>query len=132
MNNVANYFNALWLYWHYIVAFLVPPKYVWNVLVGAFWFARAVANTYRPNSYGYVHSVFYALDCLANAVALGDPKETISSRAAKARAAGRLWGCKLCAFLGWCATLILRKPTDHCAQSVLPNAGANAILPDGE
>lgn len=118
--------------WKYAITFLVPPKYVWNLLVGAWWLLRAVAGTYRPNGDGYIHSVLYALDCFLNAVGFGDPKETISSRSAKARAAGRTWGCVLCRFLGWAATLIEGKPTDHCAQSLLRNAGANAIIPDGE
>lgn len=40
-----------------------------------------------------------SFDQLGNAAANGDPDETISSRAGKARKAGRLWGCVLCKVL---------------------------------
>ncbi len=40
-----------------------------------------------------------AFDQLANAAANGDPDETISSRAGKARQMGRRWGCVLCKLL---------------------------------
>jgi hypothetical protein len=40
-----------------------------------------------------------SFDQLANAAANGDPDETISSRAGKARMLGRRWGCVLCKVL---------------------------------
>jgi hypothetical protein len=40
-----------------------------------------------------------AIDQLLNAVLAGDPDETISSRAHKARLKGRRWGCLLCGLL---------------------------------
>jgi hypothetical protein len=43
--------------------------------------------------------VLIAFDQLVNAVFRGRPNQTISSRAADARGAGRWWGCKLCEFL---------------------------------
>lgn len=39
------------------------------------------------------------LDQAVNTVFGGSPNETISERAAKARNAGRQWGCVLCRFL---------------------------------
>ena len=49
-------------------------------------------------------------DQLANAATGGDEDETISSRANRARIAGRRWGCVLCRFLD-----IFEK--DHCRKS---------------
>jgi hypothetical protein len=103
-----------------------------NLAVGFWNLLRATAGMYRPNGDGWAHSWLYALDCFGNTLAGGDPRETISSRSGKARAAGRVWGCVLCRFLGWVATLIAGQPTDHCAQSILPDAGAAAIDPDGD
>lgn len=40
-----------------------------------------------------------SFDQLANAAGNGDPDETISSRAGKARNMGRRWGCVLCKLL---------------------------------
>lgn len=51
-----------------------------------------------------------SLDQFANAVTNGHEDETISSRANRARLAGRRWGCILCRFLD-----VLDK--DHCAKS---------------
>lgn len=68
-------------------------------------------------------NVLIAIDQLGNALTLGDPDETISSRAAKAQAKGRRWGCILCRALN----LIQR---DHCQRSLEPDEGARAIIPD--
>ncbi|MBC7861134.1 MAG: hypothetical protein H7Z39_20620 [Burkholderiaceae bacterium] len=51
-----------------------------------------------------------AHDQLANAAANGDPDETISSRADRARGEGQRWGCVLCRLLDWI------DPT-HCEKS---------------
>lgn len=51
-----------------------------------------------------------AYDRLANAATGGDVDETISSRANRARAEGRRWGCVLCCLLN-------RVDPDHCARS---------------
>lgn len=51
-----------------------------------------------------------AHDQLANAGADGDPDETISSRANRARLEGRRWGCLLCGILD-------RIEKDHCRLS---------------
>ena len=50
-------------------------------------------------------------DQLANTAFGGNEDETISSRAAKASASGRRWGCALCRVLDW-----LDK--DHCKNSI--------------
>lgn len=51
-----------------------------------------------------------AHDQLANAAVLGNPDETINSRANRARAEGRRWGCILCRFLDGIEQ-------DHCRRS---------------
>lgn len=71
----------------------------------------------------YVLNVLIALDQFGNALVGGDPDETISSRAGKAQQKGRRWGCVLCRFLNWFER-------DHCAKSIEPNEGADAVLPD--
>ncbi|WP_224742911.1 hypothetical protein [Stutzerimonas kunmingensis] len=57
-----------------------------------------------------------AFDQLGNAAANGDEDETISSRAAKARRAGRRWGCLLCGLLD-------RIDPDHCEKSIEHDEG---------
>lgn len=42
-----------------------------------------------------------ALSRTGNAAANGNPRETISSRAHRARSEERLWGCRLCRLLDW-------------------------------
>lgn len=80
----------------------------------------------------YLLNLLILLDQAGNTLAGGSPNETISERSAKARAAGRKWGCVICAFLGWCATLIAGKPTDHCANALTSTIGDDAIIPDGD
>lgn len=106
--------------------------FIENVCIALWNLARATAGAYRPNGHTYFVSWWYCVDCLCNALTGGDPRETISSRAGKARANGRTWGCVLCAFLGWVATLIAGQPTDHCGESIEANEGARAIIPDGD
>jgi hypothetical protein len=64
-----------------------------------------------------------ALDELTNAILLGDPRETISSRADKAMNEGKRWGCVLCKLLNY-----LQK--DHCQKSLEPDVGDMAIIKD--
>jgi hypothetical protein len=71
----------------------------------------------------YVKNVLKALDQLLNALLLGDPRETISSRADKAMREGKTWGCILCKFLS-------KIQSQHCQKSIEPDAGHDAILPD--
>lgn len=109
-------------------------EYICNLGIALWNLARATKGGYhpRPDMNGYVLIWWYCIDCLCNAIALGDPNESISSRAGKARADGREWACALCAVLGYFATLIAGKPTDHCGDSVEANEGSRAIIPDGE
>jgi hypothetical protein len=104
-----------------------------NIVLGLLHFLGCIVAVYkvRPEE-GYVRNVLIGLDQFANALIGGDPNETISSRSAKARANRRLWGCVLCLLLGWIATIINRKKTDHCAGALMPDAGAAAIIPDGD
>ncbi|MDE3023314.1 MAG: hypothetical protein KGI54_15945 [Pseudomonadota bacterium] len=69
-------------------------------------------------------SVAVALDQFCNAILGGDPAETISSRAAKARNEGKQWGCILCKVL----SIIIQK--NHCTKSLDANVGSNSIIPD--
>lgn len=57
-----------------------------------------------------------AIDQWANAFLGGDPDETISSRAARARNRGRRWGCALCRLLD-------ALDRDHCAKNIEPDRG---------
>lgn len=71
---------------------------------------------------GWGWRIAVALDQLANVVLfLGDPDETLSSRAEKARRRGKRWGCVLCALLD-------RLDPDHCRKSLEPDEGAAAEL----
>jgi hypothetical protein len=71
----------------------------------------------------YIMNLLVSLDQFVNTVAGGDPDETISSRAAKAEAEGKRWGCILCGLLN-------RIQKDHCKRSLEPDEGARAIIPD--
>lgn len=65
----------------------------------------------------YVKNVFIGISQFGNTLFMaGDPDETISSRAGKARAKGRIWGCVLCKLLD-----ALDK--DHCRKAVEPDEG---------
>ena len=72
----------------------------------------------------YLLNVLVLLDQAANSLLfLGSPNETISSRAAKARLAGKRWGCVLCSWLD-------RLQKDHCAEAMAVKVGDDAIIPD--
>ena len=49
----------------------------------------------------YFYNILIAADQFANTVLGGNPDETISLRAAHAKAAGAVWGCVLCKALSW-------------------------------
>ena len=102
---------------------MIVGLYVSNIAI-AFWnFWRALAFLYRPNGDGWLHSIAYCFDCFCNALAGGDPRETISSRAGKAMLEGREWGCVLCKFLN-----LFQQ--NHCLKSIEKNEGARAVVPD--
>lgn len=66
----------------------------------------------------YVLNILIALDQLANALLLGDPDETISSRMGKYAERGRGWvPCQLC-------KLINLFDKDHCKNSIELDEGA--------
>jgi len=73
----------------------------------------------------YLINILILLDLATNSIVLfGSPEETISSRSAKARNAGKRWGCVLCRFLDWCQP-------NHCNLALMPaSAGDDAIIPD--
>lgn len=68
----------------------------------------------------YAWNILVALDQLLNTILGGDPQETLSSRAAKARLKGKAWGCLLCRLLD-------RAQKDHCTKSLLPLEGSDAV-----
>lgn len=63
------------------------------------------------------------LDEVGNTLTGGSPNETISSRAGKAQAAGRRWGCVLCKLLNY-----IQK--DHCKIAMAVTIGEDAVIPD--
>lgn len=65
------------------------------------------------------HNVAVGLDQSANAALHGDPDETISGRAGKARRQGVKWGCILCGILD-------RIDKNHCASSIEDDRGVRA------
>lgn len=64
----------------------------------------------------YLWKVLVALDQLVNTVLGGEPDETISSRAGKAKLRGKRWGCLLCNFLDWF-------DGGHCEKAIEPDEG---------
>lgn len=60
-----------------------------------------------------------------NTIFGGSPNETVSERAAKARNAGRKWGCVLCRVLNWINQ-------GHCDKALTSTVGDDAVIPDGE
>ncbi|RWN25297.1 MAG: hypothetical protein EOR96_34515 [Mesorhizobium sp.] len=59
----------------------------------------------------YARGVTVALSTLLNALLGGVPSEPLSCRSARARRAGKRWGCLLCRFLD-------RIDPDHCERSI--------------
>lgn len=70
----------------------------------------------------YLWNLLIALDQLTNTILLGDPDETLSSRMGKEIKANR---CLLCR--GLCR-LIGHFDRNHCAKTIEPDEGRNAIL----
>lgn len=105
--------------------------YISNVCIAL---ARMVKAPFKLYQYspkdGYVKNVLVTLDCLGNALLLGDPDETISSRSSKAQAYEQShtppyygWGCRMCAFL----SIFQEK---HCDKALERNKGSRAVNPD--
>jgi hypothetical protein len=78
-------------------------------VVGAALIISRMASSIITNP-GKAFDIAVALDRAGNAAANGANAETISSRANRARAEGRRWGCILCRFLDWIRA-------NHCADS---------------
>lgn len=70
--------------------------------------------------------VAIAADQFVNAVFLGDEDETISSRLAKGRLAGRWWGVAGAAAVDW-VFLALFRQADHCNKSLEADEGCQRI-----
>jgi hypothetical protein len=73
----------------------------------------------------FLLNLLLLVDESGNTLTGGSPNETISERAAKARNAGRKWGCVLCRFLDWCQA-------NHCDNALTSTVGDDAIIKDGE
>lgn len=74
----------------------------------------------------YLLNILKWLDTGANVILLfGASNETISERAAKARNAGRRWGCILCRLLD-------DVNPGHCDRALTSKIGEDAIIPDGK
>lgn len=73
----------------------------------------------------YLMNLLILLDQALNTIAAGSPNETISERAARARNAGREWGCVLCRFLDWINP-------NHCDKALTSTIGDDAVIPDGK
>lgn len=67
----------------------------------------------------YIRNVLVAIDQLVNAIFLGDPDETISSRAGK-----RVNTCKFCLALCWLLDKIDKR---HCQTSLENDEGTDGI-----
>jgi hypothetical protein len=97
-------------------------EYIENVAIGLWQLVLALLGI-RLTETTWFWSVAVAADMLLNVIMLGDPHETISSRADKAALAGRRWGCVLCR---WLNTF----QQNHCPLSLQASEGARAIVPD--
>lgn len=74
----------------------------------------------------YLLNILKWLDIGANVIfLLGASNETVSERAAKARNAGRRWGCVLCGLLD-------KVNPGHCDNALTAKIGEDAIIPDGK
>lgn len=103
--------------------------YVKNIIIALIRLIKAIFFIYRyhPGD-AYVYNLFVVLDCFGNALAGGDPDETISSRCAKAQLAECAkgvygGGCRMCAFLA-----VFQQ--DHCTKALERNKGSRGVIPD--
>lgn len=70
----------------------------------------------------WLWNILIGIDQLLNALALGDPDETLSSRMGKAVQANR---CILCRGLCW---LIGKFDPNHCEKTIEADEGKDAIV----
>lgn len=71
----------------------------------------------------YIWNILIALDQLGNALAGGDPQETISSRMGKHLV--KHDNCPFCNFLCKLLNLIQK---DHCIKSIEPDQGSDQVF----
>ena len=71
----------------------------------------------------FLFNILVSLDQLGNTLFGGDPDETISSRAVKAKHKGKRWGRWMCHGLDALSP-------GHCEMSEEPDQGENAVFPD--
>ena len=69
----------------------------------------------------WIWNILIAIDQLGNALFAGDPQETISSRAGKARNADKVWGKALCPVLDWL-------DPEHCISSINDTEGDDEVF----
>jgi hypothetical protein len=81
----------------------------WHLLLSIF------GLYYSRKRYGYFFNLAVTADEFLNAFFFGDPLETISSRAGKARNNKEEWGCMLCLFLAVITN------HDHCTAAIRNN-----------
>lgn len=103
--------------------------YIKNVLIALARIIKATLWIYRyhPED-NYFVNWWVVVDCFCNALALGDPDETISSRCAKAQAyeqgQGQYGGgCRMCSFLA-------AFQQNHCQKALERLVGHRAIIKD--
>lgn len=96
---------------------------------GALVFAVALSLLARtPGPQGrWAYNVLLGLDLFANALLMGDPRESISSRLGKWQEAG---GWRGAVAGGLCpAVSLIMIERDHCRRSIDRGAGARGVLP---
>jgi hypothetical protein len=64
---------------------------------------------------------FVLADHVLNTVLLGDPDETVSARAERARAAGSVAARRFCAVLTWIGNNVFGMNRDHCTWAADPS-----------
>lgn len=67
----------------------------------------------------WYRNILYGLDCLLNAVLLGDPRETVSSNLGKMKVNGN---CKLCGYFCKILSILFLEP-NHCINSINKTEG---------
>jgi len=70
----------------------------------------------------YFWNILISIDQLFNTIFGGDPDETISSRAGKARRNGKAWGRALCSVLD-------KIDKNHCSENIEEDEGKDGYLP---
>lgn len=75
----------------------------------------------------WAHNVLLGLDFFANALMMGDPRESISSRLGKWQQMGGWRGSVADALCPGLSVLMLER--DHCRRSIDRAAGARGVVP---